>query len=142
MIVAQIIVYTALAYLAIGFLFSVYFSFFAVKKFDESAKDAGIGFRLIIFFGVVAFWTLLAWRLFRGQKRPIENDRPPKNSPGGKLKMIRSIRKEHKFIWILSGDLTARSVYRRNRLPACRTRQRNNSADRKKSGIKYLKSGI
>ena len=72
MLFAQIIVYTAFIYLTIGFLFSVYFSFFAVKKFDEAAKDAGIGFRLIIFFGVAAFWTLLAWRMFRGKKHPTE----------------------------------------------------------------------
>ncbi len=74
MLVAEIIVYTALVYLAIGFVFSIYFSFFAVKKFDESAKNAGIGFRLIIFFGVVAFWTLLAWRLLRGKNGPLETN--------------------------------------------------------------------
>lgn len=73
MLLAQIIVYTAFVYLAIGFLFSVYFSFFAVKSFDEAAKDAGIGFRLVIFFGVAAFWVLLAWRMFRGKKRPVES---------------------------------------------------------------------
>jgi hypothetical protein len=72
MLLAEIIVYTTFVYLAIGFLFSIYFSFFAVGKFDEAAKEAGIGFRLIIFFGVVAFWALLAWRLFRGKKRPVE----------------------------------------------------------------------
>lgn len=69
---AQIIVYTAFIYLAIGFLFSIYFSFFAVKKFDESAKDAGIFFRLIIFFGVVAFWILLAIRMFGRKGQPNE----------------------------------------------------------------------
>jgi hypothetical protein len=72
MFLAQIIVYTTFVYLAIGFLFSVYFSFFGVKKFDEAAKDAGIGFRLIIFFGVVAFWAMLAWRMLKGKKQPFE----------------------------------------------------------------------
>lgn len=74
MLTAQIIVYTAFIYLAIGFLFSIYFSFFAVKKFDESAKNTGIGFKLIIFFGVVAFWLLLAWRMFNGKKQPAESN--------------------------------------------------------------------
>ena len=64
MLIAQIIVYAAFAYFAIGFLFSIYFSFFAVKGFDESAKNTGIGFKLIIFFGVVAFWVFLAIRMF------------------------------------------------------------------------------
>ena len=82
MLLAQIIVYTTLAYLAIGFLFSIYFSFFAVKKFDEAAKDAGIGFRLIIFFGVVAFWALLAWRMFRGEKIPVEKNAHRKMAEG------------------------------------------------------------
>ncbi len=72
MLVAQTIVYTAFLYLVIGFLFSIYFSFFGVKKFDESAKNAGIGFRLIIFFGVAAFWALLAWRLFAGTNQTEE----------------------------------------------------------------------
>jgi amino acid transporter len=72
MLLAEIIVYTVFAYLAMGLLFSLYFSFFAVKKFDESAKDAGIGFRLVIFFGVVALWIIFAWRMIRGRKTPTE----------------------------------------------------------------------
>jgi mannose/fructose/N-acetylgalactosamine-specific phosphotransferase system component IIC len=72
MLLAQIIVYTVLIYLALGFVFSIYFSFFAVKAFDEAAKESGIGFRLIIFFGVIAFWILLARRMFTGQKQPDE----------------------------------------------------------------------
>ena len=70
---AQIIVYVVFAYLAIGILFSAYFSFFAVKRFDESAKDTGIGFRLLIFPGVVALWVLFAMRILRGEKQPVEN---------------------------------------------------------------------
>jgi len=72
MLIAQIIVYAAFVYLAIGFLFSIYFSFFAVKKFDESAKEAGFFFRVIIFFGVVAFWVLLAIRMFGKKGQPNE----------------------------------------------------------------------
>lgn len=72
MLLAKIIVYTVFVYLATGFLYSIYFSFFAVKNFDESAKNAGIGFRIIIFFGVVAFWVMFAWRMLNGKKTPIE----------------------------------------------------------------------
>ena len=72
MLLAQIIVYAAFAYLATGCLFSIYFSFFAVGKFDESAKNSGIGFRLIIFFGAAAFWVLLLIRLLSGSGPPPE----------------------------------------------------------------------
>ena len=72
MLLAKIIVYGSFAYLAIGIMFSVYFSFFAVGKFDESAKKSGIGFRLIIFFGVAAFWVLPAFRMLGGSGQPPE----------------------------------------------------------------------
>ena len=72
MMIAQIIVYIVLFYLVIGFLFSIYFSFFAVKDFDESAKETGMFFRLIIFFGVVAFWVLFAIRMFGKKGQPTE----------------------------------------------------------------------
>lgn len=72
MLFAQIIVYSAFAYLAAGSLFSIYFSFFAVKRFDKSATHAGIGFRLIIFFGATALWPIFVWRIFKGKKQPEE----------------------------------------------------------------------
>ncbi len=72
MLFAQIIVYSAFAYFLAGFLFSIYFSFFAVKSFDKSATHAGIGFRLIIFSGVMALWPILAWRIFNGKTQPKE----------------------------------------------------------------------
>lgn len=74
MILAEVIVYAGLAYLAIGFLFAVWFVIFGVDKLDESAKGTSIGFRLIILFGATAFWVLLAWRLFKGETRPIEQN--------------------------------------------------------------------
>lgn len=72
MLFAQIIVYSAFAYLVAGLLFSIYFSFFAVKGFDKSATHAGIGFRFVIFSGVTALWPILAWRVFKGKTQPKE----------------------------------------------------------------------
>ena len=69
---AEIIVYLTFVYLAIGLLFAAWFVAFGVTKLDDSAKGTSFGFRLIIFFGAVAFWILLAWRLLKGEKRPIE----------------------------------------------------------------------
>mgnify|MGYP003389971676 CR=1 FL=1 len=73
MLLAQSIVYLAFAYVATGILFSIYFSFFKVKKVDLLAKRAGIGFRFVIFFGVTAFWPIFAWRIFKGKTQPKES---------------------------------------------------------------------
>ena len=72
MLLAEIIVYAVEIYLAIGFLFAVWFVIFGVTNLDDSAKGTSFGFRFIIFFGAAAFWILLAWRLSKGEKRPIE----------------------------------------------------------------------
>jgi hypothetical protein len=74
MLWAEIIVYAAGIYLGLGFLFAVWFVIFGVTRLDETAKGTGFGFRLIIFSGAAAFWILLAWRLFRGGKRPFETN--------------------------------------------------------------------
>lgn len=70
---SEIIVYAVFVYSAVGCIFALYFSFFAVRKYDESAKDAGIGFSLIIFFGVTAFWPLFLSRLLSGKGQPTES---------------------------------------------------------------------
>ena len=74
MLLAEIIVYTVGIYLAIGFLFALYFVIFGITKLDDSAKGTSFGFRFLIFFGAIPFWTLLAWRLLKGEKRPTENN--------------------------------------------------------------------
>jgi hypothetical protein len=72
MIYAEIIVYAAGIYLLSGILFALWFIVSGVTKLDDAAKDTGFGFRFIIFFGAVAFWVLLLWRLAKGEKRPQE----------------------------------------------------------------------
>ena len=74
MLFMEIIVYGLFSYFLIGILFSLYFSFVGVKKFDDAAKTAGIGFRLIIFFGVVALWPILAFRFLRKTPVPTETN--------------------------------------------------------------------
>ncbi len=74
MIFAEIIVYAVGIYLLLGVLFAVWFAISGITKLDDSAKETGFGFRLIIFFGAVALWILLVWRLAKGEKRPIENN--------------------------------------------------------------------
>lgn len=74
MLWAEIIVYSTFVYLAIGVLFALWFVAFGITKLDDSAKGTGIGFRLLIFFGAIPFWILLAWRLVKGEKRPVEKN--------------------------------------------------------------------
>jgi hypothetical protein len=74
MIFAEIIVYAAFIYLANGVLFAVWFAARGVTKLDDAAKETSFGFRIIIFFGAVALWILLARRLMKGEKRPVEKN--------------------------------------------------------------------
>ena len=74
MIFAEIIVYSTFVYLAIGVVFALWFIAFGITKSDDSAKGTSIGFRMLIFFGAIPFWTLLAWRIFKGEKRPNEKN--------------------------------------------------------------------
>ena len=74
MLWAEIIVYSTFVYLAIGVLFALWFVVFGVTKIDDSAKGTSIGFRILIFFGAIPFWILLAKRILRGEKRPMEQN--------------------------------------------------------------------
>jgi hypothetical protein len=82
MIFAEIIVYASFIYLGLGVLFALWFVAFGVEKLDEAARGTGVGFRFIIFFGSVAFWILLAWRIAKGAKRPAEKNAHRQNSVG------------------------------------------------------------
>ena len=50
-------------YLFLGILFSIYFLWKAIERFDEGAKGSGLGIRLIIFPGTEVFWPLLLNKL-------------------------------------------------------------------------------
>lgn len=74
MAIAQLIVGIIGAYAAVGLLFAPFFVVRGVARVDSSAQGAGVGFRMIILPGVVAFWPLLATRWVRGTKEPpLEN---------------------------------------------------------------------
>lgn len=67
---AQWIVYLIGLYVAGGILFAILFTAFGVTRLDPAAKGAPIGFRFIIFPGVVAFWPYLMQRWLSGSKAP------------------------------------------------------------------------
>ena len=53
-------------YASLGLAFGIVFVTAGVQRIDPVARNAGIGFRLIIFPGVVALWPTLLFRWIRG----------------------------------------------------------------------------
>jgi hypothetical protein len=64
MLFAQLFVYALLIYAAAGILFALFFVFARIHIVDPVAKEAGIFFRFLIFFGSVALWPILLKRSF------------------------------------------------------------------------------
>jgi len=54
-----------IGYLALGILFALAFVAIGIGRVDPVAKDSSVGFRLIIFPGVVALWPWLLKRWIR-----------------------------------------------------------------------------
>lgn len=69
MLIAQIIVYTATAYMAAGLIFGIWFIVSGVGRIDAGARGAGVFFRFLILFGTIIFWPMLAFRLIRGNRK-------------------------------------------------------------------------
>ena len=61
-------------YLALGFVFALYFAFSGAGKVDPVAASGSRGFRVLIIPGVCLFWPLLLSRLLRGINEPPEED--------------------------------------------------------------------
>jgi hypothetical protein len=62
---AEVFVDGLTAYAALGALFAIAFLIRGVSRVDPHAEGSGIGFRLIIFPGVAAFWPFLLSRWIR-----------------------------------------------------------------------------
>jgi hypothetical protein len=62
-------------YLGLGFLFALGFVANGVGRLDPGAQGSGIGFRLLLIPGSMAFWPLLLWRWLRGGNlSPVERN--------------------------------------------------------------------
>jgi len=57
-------------YVVLGVAFAVAFVCVGVKRIDSQAIGTGVGFRILIFPGSVAFWPLLLRRWARGNAEP------------------------------------------------------------------------
>lgn len=58
----MLLVYGLTAYAAAGLIFAVCFVISGIGRVDTAARDAGLGFRLIVLPGVTALWPLLLKR--------------------------------------------------------------------------------
>ena len=77
------IVAIAAAYVGIGVLFAVPFVVRGVGRIDPAAREGTIGFRIIVFPGVVAFWPLLLRRWMSGSGRPPIERNAHRDAAGG-----------------------------------------------------------
>jgi hypothetical protein len=66
---ADAIVSLVWLYAGFGLAFAVPFLIRGVERIDSQACGAGLGFRLIVLPGVVAFWPLLLRRWLSGERQ-------------------------------------------------------------------------
>jgi hypothetical protein len=66
----RIFVYALETYAGLGFIFAVLFVSIGVQRLDSEAQGSGIGFRLLILWGVAAFWPIFLQRWMRGTAEP------------------------------------------------------------------------
>jgi hypothetical protein len=64
---AEAIVSVLSLYAGMGLAFAVPFLIRGVERIDSQARGSGLGFRLIVLPGVVAFWPLLLRRWASGK---------------------------------------------------------------------------
>jgi hypothetical protein len=62
-------------YAGLGILVALWLEIRGLGRLDEGAEGAGIGLRLLLFPGLVAFWPVLLVRTIRGVGPP--NERNP-----------------------------------------------------------------
>ena len=68
--IAQLLVDVLAGYLTAGALFGALFLWRWVGRLDSAAMHATLGFRVLIFPGVVMFWPLLLIRVMQGASGP------------------------------------------------------------------------
>ena len=63
--VARWILAIVAAYIATGMVFGIPFLAFGIHRIDPAARGTGLGFRALVFPGVVALWPVVAMRWAR-----------------------------------------------------------------------------
>ena len=65
--VAQVILWSASLYAAVGILFAAYFVTVGCGRMDPAARGTPIGVRLLLFPGAAALWPVLFAKCARGR---------------------------------------------------------------------------
>lgn len=66
-IVVDTLLVSMAIYLAVGFVFSIYFLLKGAAKMDEVTKDSPWHFKLIIWPGIVLLWSVLLLKIIRDE---------------------------------------------------------------------------
>ncbi len=67
---AAILVWTIYLYFAGGVVVALMIVFFGLGRIDAATRGSGIGFRLIVFPGLIALWPLMLSRFIWGTGSP------------------------------------------------------------------------
>ena len=81
------------AYLTIGSLFSVIFHRHGIHAMDPAARNAGLGFRLIVTPGLIALWPVIARRWIQAKGGGYGRFEPPRGPSPERL------RSHHALLW-------------------------------------------
>jgi hypothetical protein len=73
---AALIVYAALAYLALGVGFAIPFALRGVGAVDDAARAPHWGFRLLVIPGAAALWPLMLSKWLSACRRPLRETHP------------------------------------------------------------------
>jgi hypothetical protein len=71
-VLARLVVRVFYAYALVGALFALFFVIRGVERVDSEARGASVGFRFLIFPGVLALWPLLLKRWLHATGEPAE----------------------------------------------------------------------
>ena len=75
-LLASLVVRAVYVYALVGAVFALVFVIRGVERVDFQARGASVGFRFLIFPGVIAFWPLLLERWLRAAGEPPEERSP------------------------------------------------------------------
>lgn len=68
--IARGFVWLLAGYAAIGLVFAVAFATAGAARLDPNAREASVGFRIVILPGATALWPILLRRWLRGDREP------------------------------------------------------------------------
>lgn len=75
-VLASLVIRAFYVYALVGAVFAIFFLIRGVEQVDFQARGASVGFRLLIFPGVLALWPLLLKRWLRATGEPPEEPSP------------------------------------------------------------------